>query len=112
MIWLSYSAIHNKFTGAIKEAEKACEESGQAISDHFTHTGEMVEIGSGAKRKFDTVYLSRYACYLIKEGGGTMPEDLPTPEKSIQQLQKEEQKRVECQQQPELPLFKESERQS
>ena len=56
---------YNKFTGAIKKAEKACEESGQAISDHFTHTGEMVEIGSGAKRKFDTVYLSRYACYLI-----------------------------------------------
>jgi len=25
----------------------------------------MVEIGSGAKRKFNTVYLSRYACYLI-----------------------------------------------
>ncbi len=27
--------------------------------------GEMVTIGSGAKRKFDTVFLSRYACYLI-----------------------------------------------
>ena len=38
----------------------------------------------------------------IKEGGGTMPEDLPTPEKSIQQLQKEEQKRLERQQQPSL----------
>jgi len=56
---------YNKFTSAIKKAEKACEESGQATSDHFTHTGEMVEIGSGAKRKFNTVYLSRYACYLI-----------------------------------------------
>ena len=38
----------------------------------------------------------------IKEGGGTMPEDLPTPEKSIQQLQKEEQKCSELQQQPSL----------
>lgn len=38
----------------------------------------------------------------IKELGGTMPEDLPTPEKSIQQLQKEEQKRIERQQQPSL----------
>jgi len=31
----------------------------------------------------------------IQELGGTMPEDLPTPEKSIQQLQREEQKRLE-----------------
>lgn len=30
----------------------------------------------------------------IKELGGTMPEDLPTPEKSIKQLEKEEQKRL------------------
>ena len=27
--------------------------------------------------------------------GGTMPEDLPTPDKSIQQLRKEEKKRLE-----------------
>ncbi len=32
--------------------------------------------------------------------GATLPEDLPTPKKSIQQLQKEEQKRIERQQQP------------
>lgn len=34
--------------------------------------------------------------------GGTMPEDLPTPEKSIQQLQREEQKRLERSLQPPL----------
>src|SRR5258708_1026104 len=34
--------------------------------------------------------------------GATLPENLPTPEKSIQQLQKEEQKRIEQQQQPSL----------
>lgn len=43
----------------------------------------------------------------IKEGGGTMPEDLPTPEKSIQQLQREDQKRLE--RGPQLPLFDEPE---
>lgn len=32
--------------------------------------------------------------------GGTMPEALPTPDKSIQQLQREEQKRIEQRQQP------------
>jgi DNA-damage-inducible protein D len=38
----------------------------------------------------------------IKELGGTMPEDLPTPEKSIQQLQHEEEKRLQAQLQPGL----------
>lgn len=43
----------------------------------------------------------------IEEFGGTMPEDLPTPEKSIQQLQREEQRRL--QQGPQLSLFGKSE---
>jgi DNA-damage-inducible protein D len=30
----------------------------------------------------------------IKRLGGTMPEDLPTPEKSIQELQREEKQRL------------------
>jgi hypothetical protein len=38
----------------------------------------------------------------IKRLGGTMPEDLPTPEKSIQQLQSEEQKRLQERSQPSL----------
>lgn len=38
----------------------------------------------------------------IKEAGGTMSEDLPTLEKSIQQLQYEEQARIEQNQQPSL----------
>ncbi len=56
---------YNKFTNAIEKAEEACKNSGQAVSDHFTHVSELIEMGKGAKRKFDTVYLSRYACYLI-----------------------------------------------
>ena len=40
----------------------------------------------------------------IKDLGGTMPEDLPTPEKSIQQLQQEEAKRLQQKLQPELPF--------
>jgi DNA-damage-inducible protein D len=38
----------------------------------------------------------------IEEAGGTMPEDLPTPEKSIEALQRDEQKRIEAQRQPSL----------
>ncbi|SRR5258708_6128021 len=40
----------------------------------------------------------------IEEAGGTMPEDLPTPEKSIQQLQREEEKRLKQGPQLELPF--------
>ena len=58
---------YNKFTKAIERAKEACQNSGQATSDHFTQVGEMIETGKGAKRKFDTVHLSRYACYLIVE---------------------------------------------
>lgn len=39
----------------------------------------------------------------IIEQGGTVPEELPTPQKSIQQLQHEEQKYLEQKRQP--PLF-------
>ena len=38
----------------------------------------------------------------IAEVGGTMPENLPTPDKSLQQLQREEQKRLTQRQQPSL----------
>ena len=38
----------------------------------------------------------------IIETGSTLPEDLPTPSKSIQQLEREEQRRIEHQQQPSL----------
>ena len=30
----------------------------------------------------------------IKEAGGTMPEDLPTPEKSLKQLEKENKREI------------------
>jgi DNA-damage-inducible protein D len=38
----------------------------------------------------------------IQELGGTMPENLPTPDKSIQELQREEQKRIEQKRHPSL----------
>lgn len=58
---------YNKFTNAIKKAEESCKGSGGAISDHFTHVGEMIKLGKGAIRTFKNVLLSRYACYLIIE---------------------------------------------
>ncbi len=58
---------YNKFINAIEKAEEACKNSGQAVSDHFTHVSEMIATGKGAKRKFDNVHLTRYACYLLVE---------------------------------------------
>ncbi len=44
----------------------------------------------------------------IRRLGGTMPEDLPTPKESIQQLEKKEQKQI--QQRSQLTLFEEQEK--
>ncbi len=56
---------YNKFTKSIEKAKEACGNSGQAVEDHFAHMSEMIQIGKGGKRSFETVLLSRYACYLI-----------------------------------------------
>ena len=48
----------------------------------------------GKKAAYDTHYeVGKKVRQTIKELGGTMPEDLPTPEKSIAQLEREQEKR-------------------
>jgi len=61
---LGYTEWRN-FTTAIEKAKEACQNSGQAISDHFVDTNKMIEAGKKARRKIDDYHLSRYACYLI-----------------------------------------------
>ncbi|MBA1445598.1 MAG: DNA damage-inducible protein D [Chromatiales bacterium] len=58
-----------KFERVIKKAMAACKKSGQAIEDHFPQMVNMVQIGSGARRKTKDYKLSRYACYLIVQNG-------------------------------------------
>jgi DNA-damage-inducible protein D len=48
-----------------KKAKTACFSSGHRIGDHFVDITDMVGIGSGAQRPVSSVYMSRYACYLI-----------------------------------------------
>jgi len=55
----------DKFKVAIERAKKACEQSGQGVTDHFLQAGNMVKIGSGAQRNREDYQLSRYACYLL-----------------------------------------------
>ncbi len=61
---LEYTDYRN-FFGVIDKAKIACENSKEVIHNHFVEANEMVQIGSGAERPTDTVFLSRYACYLI-----------------------------------------------
>lgn len=57
-------AEYRKFLNVIDKAKIACENSGEVVHNHFVHVAEMVKIGSGAERSIETVFLSRYACYL------------------------------------------------
>ena len=61
---LGYSTWQ-KFQHAIEQAKIACENSSQALLDHFNLQVKMVTLGSGATRKTEDYNLSRYACYLI-----------------------------------------------
>lgn len=65
---LDYTDYRN-FITVIEKAKKACENSGQVITDHIVEANEMVSIGSGAKREMESFALSRYACYLIVQNG-------------------------------------------
>jgi len=55
----------DKFKNVISKAEEACEQSDNAVTDHFSHVGIMIDLPKGAKRKIDDIILSRYACYLV-----------------------------------------------
>jgi len=61
---LGYTDYRN-FENALQKARTACFNSGHRVDDHFVEITAMVAIGSGARRGIPTVYLSRYACYLV-----------------------------------------------
>ncbi len=61
---LEYTKYLN-FLGVINKAKAACKNSGEVIHNHFAEAGQMVQIGSGAEKSVETIYLSRYACYLV-----------------------------------------------
>lgn len=65
---LEYSEYRH-FVPVLEKAKEACLQSGHNTEDHFEEIIEMVEIGSGAKRKLKNIALSRYACYLVVQNG-------------------------------------------
>ena len=100
---LEYSKWEN-FYKFIKRAMIACETSNNNVNNHFPEFRKMVEIGSSTKREIVDYHLSRYACYLVVQNanprkksvalGGNMPETLPTPKKSIKELEKDELQKI------------------
>lgn len=55
----------DKFLNVIDKAKKACENSGQSVSDHFTRVEKMIALPKTAQRDIGDLHLTRYACYLI-----------------------------------------------
>lgn len=65
---LGYTRWGN-FTPTIRDAMKACEASGQAVSDHMLQVQQLIPTGKGAQRTVEDYHLSRYACYLVVMNG-------------------------------------------
>lgn len=61
---LEYADYRN-FEDVMEKAKEACVNSGQSREDHFVDVTEMIELAKGAQRQIKSMFLSRYACYLI-----------------------------------------------
>ena len=109
-----------KFENVIRKAEESCENSGISIFEHFGCADKTIKMPKGETKNIKDYKLTHYACYLIAQNGdsrkkvialaqtyfaiqtrkqeinqreySSLTEDLPTPEKSLKQLEKEDRK--------------------
>jgi DNA-damage-inducible protein D len=61
---LEYSEFRH-FLPVILRAKEACKNSNHSVDEHFEDYLEEIMHGKGAKQNYESVKLSRYACYLI-----------------------------------------------
>lgn len=74
------------FKKVIERAVRACKTSDNKAYEHFARTRKTSPMPNGGVKEA--------VRNTIKELGGTMPEDLPTPDKSIMQLEREQAKQL------------------
>ena len=100
---LDYAEFRN-FIPVIERAKEACKNSAQEPSHHFVDYHEMIELGKGATKDFQSIKLSRYACYLIVQNADPGKEivalgqtyfAMQTRLQEIQQLQSYQQLKTE-----------------
>ena len=72
---LDYTQWRN-FENVISKAKIACENSGNAISDHFADVSKTIAMPKGAEKDVPDIMLSRYACYLIAQNGDPKKEQI------------------------------------
>lgn len=89
---LDYTKWEN-FSKVIKRAMIACENSGHEVLHDFPEVRKIVDAGATNATKVHYA-VGKEVRTAIEKIGGTMPEDLPTPEKSIQQIEKEQMARL------------------
>lgn len=65
---LDYSDYRN-FQNIVDKAKNSSETAGISVADHFVDVTDMIDLGKGASREVKTIFLTRYACYLIAQNG-------------------------------------------
>ncbi|MEO8972878.1 MAG: DNA damage-inducible protein D [Ktedonobacteraceae bacterium] len=93
-----------RFSGAIKRAMIACENTGNLVSLHFPGAGKTSPMPHGGVREVEDYALSRFACYLIAQNGDPRKPEIAaaqvyfaisTRANEIHQLLKEQNERLE-----------------
>src|SRR5579885_3464506 len=92
-----------RFEDAIKLAKIACDQTGNAVEDHFIGAGKPITGGKGAVQNVKDYHLSRFACYLIAQNGDPRKPEVAaaqayfavsTRKNELHELYKEEQERL------------------
>lgn len=72
---LEYTQWRN-FLNVIDKAKVACENSGNAILDHFAEVSKTIQMPKEATKDIPDFMLTRYACYLIAQNGDPKKEQI------------------------------------